>query len=500
MRAATSLAIIRAMAMAGFAFSAPSIAAASQGQGAWSTGQYRNLFAERGHSSTEIDAKIDDAFRQIFFGDSATQSVYRVQSDTSLALVESDGYATSPDMGAAMLISVMMDRQDVFQKLWKFAKEQMQNTIGERQGYFCWMVEATPPYASVDLNPSPDGEETIATALLLAARRWETDADRSGYQKAADSILDAMVRGDRGERMQPLVDSIRKQIVFTPAQAEEAYTAPAFHMPAFYRVWAAFASRNADLWREMADTTYAFWKRAEHPTTGLFPSLAIFDGTPKVAKIFPQLDDTGALRYADTTFASAAYRAAANISLDWDWFRADEWAVEHTRKQLGFFAQQAGAPKSQFALSGAVLDTSTSSGLVACNAAAAAASDRATDGRFVDDLWNASIPSGADRFPNGLIHLLSLLQVSGKFIAYGAPGGVIGVQEGRSLRKSFSVRQTGQRLQVEGVEGTVRLLDPRGRESARARSTGSVTLAATGPGLWIVDAGLGGVRKVVVAR
>lgn len=471
--------------------------AAATAEGAWSTGKYRNLFAERGRSPAQIDAKIDSAFRQLFFGDSARQSIYRATSDTSMGLVEQNGYVTSADMGSAMLIAVMMDRPDVFQKLWKFAKSQMLNTIGERQGYFTWMVEATPPYAPVDLNPSSDGEESIATALLLAARRWES-AGRSGSQQAADSILDAMLKGARGERMQSLVDSVRKQIVFTPAQSGEAYTSPAFHMPAFYRIWAAFATRNADLWRAMADTSYALWKRAEHPLTGLFPSLTTFQGAPKVAKIFPQRDHTGALRYADTTFAAPAYRTAVHISLDWDWFRADGWAVEHTRKQLGFFAQRSGAPNSEFTLSGVVLDASVSSGLVACNAAAAVASDRATDGRFVDDLWNAPIPSGADRHQNGLLHLQALLQVSGKFVAYGSPGTAIGVQDGHRLRKAFSVHQSGATIQVEGIQGTVRLLDVRGRESKRARSTGIVTLAASRPGLWIVDAGPSGARKILV--
>lgn len=473
--------------------------AAATAEGAWSTGKSRNLFAERGRSPAQIDAKIDSAFRQLFFGDSARQRIYRVTSDTSMGLVEQDGYVTSADMGSAMLIAVMVDRPDVFQKLWKFAKSQMLNTIGERQGYFTWMVEATPPYAPVDLNPSPDGEEYLATALFFAARRWEKDAVRSGYQLAADSILDAMLKGARGERMQSLVDSVRKQIVFTPAQSGEAYTSPAFHMPAFYRVWAAFATRNADLWRAMADTSYALWKRAAHPVTGLFPSLTTFQGAPRVAKIFPQRDDTGALRYADTTFAAPAYRAAVHISLDWDWFRADTWAVEQARKQLGFFAQRSGASSSEFTLSGVVLDTSASSGLVACNAASAVVSDLATDGRFADDLWNAPIPSGADRFQNGLLHLQALLQVSGKFVAYGSPGTAIGVQDGPRLRKAFSVHQSGATIQVEGVQGTVRLLDARGREAKRARSTGIVTLAASRPGLWIVDAGPSGARKVLVA-
>jgi len=474
-------------------------AALESTQGAWSTGVYRNLFAERGHSAAEIDAKIDGAFHQLFFGDSATQSIYRVQADTSLALIESAGLTTSPDMGAAMLVAVMMDRPEVFQKLWKFAKNQMQNTIGDRQGYFAWQVETTPPYTPLDLNPSSNAEESIATALFLAARRWKGHAESAGYQVQADSILWYMTRNDRGERMHSLVDSARKQIVFAPAQTGSLFTDPAYHVPAFYRLWSAFATSNSGPWKEMADSSYALWKRAEHPVTGLFPVLSTFDGIPKLAKSYAQLDDTGELRYGDTTFDVEAYPVGGNIAVDWDWFRSDTWAVDHAKKQLGFFASQVGGYKSQYTLSGVALDTQASVGLIACNAAAALASNRGSDGSFAEALWNAPIASGDDRYTSGLVQMLSLLQVSGRFIAYGSPGLSVGIQEPSRAPKSFSIRQSGGLLQVEGVEGIVRLLDARGRETSRAKSTGSVTLAAPRPGLWIVEAGANGTRKVLVA-
>ena len=48
----------------------------SDPQGAFYTGQYRNLFLENGHSPEEINLKINTAFRLLFHGDSATQRVY----------------------------------------------------------------------------------------------------------------------------------------------------------------------------------------------------------------------------------------------------------------------------------------------------------------------------------------------------------------------------------------------------------------------------------------
>ena len=37
-------------------------------KGAFYTGQYRNVFAELGHSQEEIDQKLKDAFHTVFYG------------------------------------------------------------------------------------------------------------------------------------------------------------------------------------------------------------------------------------------------------------------------------------------------------------------------------------------------------------------------------------------------------------------------------------------------
>ncbi len=45
------------------------------GKGAFYTGKYRNLFLENGHSKKEIKARNEQAYRQLFHGDSATRAV-----------------------------------------------------------------------------------------------------------------------------------------------------------------------------------------------------------------------------------------------------------------------------------------------------------------------------------------------------------------------------------------------------------------------------------------
>ena len=48
----------------------------NDGDGAFATGRYRNLFVEAGHSPKEVRRKVDAAFQQLFHGDPTNQAVY----------------------------------------------------------------------------------------------------------------------------------------------------------------------------------------------------------------------------------------------------------------------------------------------------------------------------------------------------------------------------------------------------------------------------------------
>lgn len=45
-------------------------------QGAVATGKWRNMFVEAGYKQSEIDAKLNSTFTQLFYGDPKTQSIY----------------------------------------------------------------------------------------------------------------------------------------------------------------------------------------------------------------------------------------------------------------------------------------------------------------------------------------------------------------------------------------------------------------------------------------
>jgi len=468
-------------------------------KGAWYTGVYRNLFVEIGKTPAEVDAKVDAAFEQLFFGDASTEAIYRTvgTDEAYIEAIDSKDIRTE-GMSYGMMIAVMMDRQDVFDKLWKFAKNKMQQKSGDLKGYFAWQLSDESPYSVKDPNPAPDGEEYFVSSLYLAWKRWGNKSSVQGnifnYQEQADSLLRYMTK-PKTNSMLPLIVPDRKQIVFSPAQVSDPYTDPSYHLPGFYRMWAEFAGHNNQLWKRMADTSIAFLPRSWHPVTGLNPKFTTFDGAPMPRGTN---NDTDANKYA-----TDAHRTPMNYAFDWAWFKSDTSIVIHTKRFLNFLYSKGIDTYTQSYLLDGTPMTSYGPGesQIGANAVAVLASDNLRDFDFVKALWKQPMSSGQWRYYNGLIQMLSLLHVSGKFKAYGSPG-LNGAGIGNRAIKpvGFSVRTTGKELSLDGLTGNVRLLDASGRELRRVDATrsGSAKLTVPHAGLWLLDAGANGSRTIAI--
>lgn len=56
------------------------------------------------------------------------------------------------------------------------------------------------------------------------------------------------------------------------------------------------------------------------------------------------------------------------------------------------------------------------------NAVASLASTLSCKREFVEELWSSPLPSGVDRYYDGMLYMLGLLQVSGNFRIYSPSG------------------------------------------------------------------------------
>ena len=377
--------------------------------GAFASGAYRNLFKEYlGKSDSEIQAKLDSAWNQLFHGNDDFERVYYpVGQDMAYIADIGNGDVRSEGMSYGMMIAVQFDKQDEFNRLWKWAKTYMYQHDGPYQGYFAW--HCTFDGEKLDANPASDGEEWFATALIFASARWGNGDGIFDYQAQAQEILNTMLHKEdtKSDLATNMFNLEHKQVVFVPKIGRDSsFTDPSYHLPAYYELWARWADKDQEFWSQAAQTSRDYFKKAAHPQTGLMPDYANFDGTPY-----------GTGDHKDFRFD--AWRTLSNVAVDYAWFAADPWQVEQSNRVLDFFASQGiGSYPNQFALDGTPLSGDHSTGLVSMAAVAALAADPEKGKPFVQALWEAPIPSGKWRYYDGLLYLMGIIHVSGNFKIY----------------------------------------------------------------------------------
>lgn len=385
---------------------------------AFKTGVYPNLFAEYlGKSDAEIQAKIDQAFQQLFYGDDQSERVYYpVGADMAYILDTGNDDVRSEGMSYGMMIAVQMNKKEEFDRLWKWAKTYMYQKDGGYKGYFAWHCK--PDGTQLAANPASDGEIWFVMALFFADGRWGSGEGIYNYRAEAQAILDTALSAEgRGDLATDLFDPVTKQVVFVPQIGRNAqFTDPSYHMPHYYELWARWANKNNDFWAQAAQASRAYLPKAVHPQTGLAPDYAEFDGRPVNDR------NHGNFRYD-------AFRVGANVGVDYAWFAPGDWHREQSNRLLSFFASQGmDEYKAEYLLDGTPDAGHRSTGLMATNAVAALAADREIGEPFVQALWNLDVPTGKYRYYDGLLMMLALLQVSGNFRIYepgSAPAGQV---------------------------------------------------------------------------
>ncbi len=371
-------------------------------------GNYRNLFHEYlSKSDAEVRDKLEAAWQQLFYGSDDFERVYYPVGE-DMAYVEDigNGDVRSEGMSYGMMIAVQLDKKAEFDRLWKWTKTYMYQFDGPYKGYFAW--HCSTDGEKLASNPAPDGEEWFVTALLFASARWGNGEGIFDYQAQAQEILDTMLhKNDEDNGIATnMFDPQTKQVVFVPKGHSSTYTDPSYHLPAYYELWARWATRDNQFWAEAAQVSREFFKKAANPQTGLMPDYANFDGTP-----YENSDHSD--------FRFDAWRTLSNVAVDYAWFAADPWQVEQSNRVLDFLASQGmDSYPNQYSLDGKPLSSDHSTGLVAMAAVAALAADPERDKPFVQALWDAKIPSGKWRYYDGMLYMISLLHVSGNFRIY----------------------------------------------------------------------------------
>jgi oligosaccharide reducing-end xylanase len=392
-------------------------------QGAFATGNYRNLFAEIGRSQPEIRQKIDAAFQQLFHGDPDTQAVYfeaGTNANGPLAFITDIKHhdVRTEGLSYGMIIAVQLNQKAEFDALWNWSKTYLyvSETNHPSFGFFAWQARTNGMRMSQFV--APDGEEYYVTALYFAAHRWGNGTGIYNYKAEADQLLSRMRhraviagsvawRGNsRTVKAGPLFDEEHKMVLFSPSSERNRFSDPSYHLPAFYELWSRWGpGEDADFWKQAAAVSRDYFIKATDSVTGLNPCYASFDGTI--------VEHSGSY---GTNFSYDAFRTAGNWSVDWSWWAADPRQRGLSDRLQAFFESKGTNYGCVFTLAGQQLEDRHAQGLVAVNAVASlAATDSARAKKFVEELWNTPTPEGLERYYEGLLYLMSLLHCSGEF-------------------------------------------------------------------------------------
>lgn len=360
---------------------------------------YPNAFRDQlGKSEDEIASKLDAAFERLFHGDPATQAIYyTVGSDQAYIQDIFHGDTRSEGVALGMLIALELDRKDELDRLWRFAKSSLRYASGPNQGYFRSTCASGP-------CADPFGHQVLAMVLLLAHGRYGSHSGDIDYGAEALATLHALRhRASDDGAVTEMFDPQTLLVVDEPEGSAASRTRPSCVMPAFYELWAQATADES--WREVASAGRVLLEAAAHPTSGLLPLRAEFDGVAV----------TGS-----GDFEPEAYRAQLNMTLDHVFFEPSSWYTEESDRLLGFFAGEGlDLYGATYPLDGSrCLQCGRSGALVAMNGASAVAATHPERAAFIEAVWEMVPPEGEFRYYDGLLHLLSLLVLSGQLRVY----------------------------------------------------------------------------------
>ena len=444
------------------------------GEGAYKTGHYRDLFAEQGHPAAETKVRLEKAFQQLFHGDAVSERVYFEAGKNENGPL---GYMTdwanndarTEGMSYGMMIAVQLDHKREFDALWNWSNTYMLITDPHNPnvGYFAWSMNTDGTARST--GPAPDGEEYYVMALYFAANRWGNGQGIYNYKEQADKILRGMrhhpVLTESGPfRVHPDDPPFEYTTITSPNTTEreqaqhnmaielkgQGKTPPpdpfarfggrmpqrpvtagpmveeTYNMVRFVPDVGPYSNTDAsyhlpafyELWARWGpEEDRAFWAKAADVSRDLFvkvtgPDTAL---TPDRSNF-----DMSTITGRDgqpTPFSYDSWRSVSNWSADYNWWHKDpREVVLSDRIQKFLISQGITMFADRYTLDGKPLSTRHSVGMLA---AATVGSLSATPGpnerRFVEELWRTPVPVGDQRYFDSMLYMFSMLHVSGNY-------------------------------------------------------------------------------------
>lgn len=374
----------------------------------WKDKEYHNLFLEAGFSQEEIDNRLEEIWNAFFYGSEDERIYFPAGEDMGYLCDTGNDDVRTEGMSYGMMLCVQLDHKEEFDRIWKWVKTYMWMDSGENEGYFAWSCGLDGSKNA--WSPAPDGEEFFAMALFFASHRWGDGEGIYAYSDEARDILRACLhKGESGRAGQPMWNLSNHQILFVPGCD---YTDPSYHLPHFYELFSLWADEeDRDFFKKAAHTSREYLAKACHPVTGFSAEYAEFDGSP-MSRDIPWTKDRHDWFYSD------AYRTAANIGLDYEWFGIDCGQRAAADRIQDFLLE--GGRKGEYhtyEVDGRVAELSVlhPTAITATVAQASLASRSDSRMEWVERFFQMPLREGKRRYYDNCLYFFAFLALSGKY-------------------------------------------------------------------------------------
>lgn len=370
--------------------------------------KYHNLFLEAGISEEQTDRRLEEIWNTFFYGREDERIYFPVGDDKGYLCDTGNDDARTEGMSYGMMICVQMNRKEEFDRIWKWAKTYMYMDKGENEGYFAWSCGTDGSKNAY--GPAPDGEEFFAMALFFASHRWGDGEGIYAYSEQAKEILRACLhKGYDGRPGQPMWNHDNKQILFVPGCD---FTDPSYHLPHFYELFARWAyEEDREFFAQAAEASRKYLAAACHPVTGFSAEYAEFDGSP-MSRGLPWTGERHDWFYSD------AYRTAANIGLDYEWFGIDcGQRAAATRIQEFLLEDARKGEYHTYEVDGRIADLSVLHpvAITAATAQASLASESPHRLEWVKRFFDLPLREGKRRYYDNCLYFFAFLALSGNY-------------------------------------------------------------------------------------
>jgi endo-1,4-beta-D-glucanase Y len=380
---------------------------ANTGEGAYYTGEYRNLFTEvLGKTQAEVDQKVASVYSTIM-GSSNSPGVFVANGNMGYIINPNDEDVRSEGMSYGMMAAVQMDDKTKFDQIWNWAREYMWYKSGNWDGFFSWQHNYDGSVKGA--TNASDGEAYFAMALFFAGHRWGVQS----YIDDANTILEKVQNKNGTGSVFPLFHTTHKQICFVSYGDSYDHSNPSYHLPGFWELWADWATTNNDFWRDAADISRDhLYNNSNTSTVGLFSDYSNYNGTRRDGQYYNT--------YNQEDFEVDAWRCVMNVGMDYHWFKKDSRQVDMMTKFLNFFNSERDANGQYYGAYSANGGNSSRDrykgqvGIISCNGVAPfAVDDESITHQFVQDLWNVSPATDHHRYYHNMLYVLATLNASG---------------------------------------------------------------------------------------